>query len=569
MRSIDALNGYANKDLQERVHSTPALATILRGLATAILLSLSISAGWAEESMVLRSPGGGEFRALVIGIDAYRHVRALKGAVADARDIETSLRKMGTKDVTTLIDGEAERVAILRSIDQLQQRARPGDVVLISIAGHGAQEPERVKGSQPDGMEDVFLLSGFEPNNAAGSQQRILGSEFNHFIKQFEAQGARVLFVADTCHGGGMVREVDPRAEEMSFRQVPRYTLSVDALKPISVTADSFLTDLDFEQTAFLAAVDRMTKAPEVRIPGVDGYRGALSYAVARAVEGNADTNHDGKTTRKELFTNVRQLVYQLSDQRQNIVTMTSPKHDLDTDVAFQTRSVTMVDTLPNDPRTSTGPTPTAISVGTGHPVKIASLDGNSAQLSGLSVRQARFEVVAPTDNPDIIWDPKSQDVLAWGDVVAYRIAKDDLTSVIDRAAAVRELTQISTKSPQPIRLSPDDALHHNQSLVEVTVSNVAGRALILFNISSDGTIQPLYPIRSDPPFVLSSQYRFPVRVREPFGADQVVAITSAQRMTALEQVLLQYSGRRNPVQILQMVQRYAPADASIGATGL
>ena len=63
--------------------------------------------------------------------------------------------------------------------------------------------------------------------------------------------------------------------------------------------------------------------SPEVRVPGIDGLRGALSYAVARAVEGNADADHDGKVTLKELFANVRQVVYQLSDQRQNVVTMT------------------------------------------------------------------------------------------------------------------------------------------------------------------------------------------------------------------------------------------------------
>ena len=50
------------------------------------------------------------------------------------------------------------------------------------------------------------------------------------------------------------------------------------------------MTELDFDQTVFLAAVDRKTKAPEVEIPGIPGLRGALSYAVARAIEGYADT---------------------------------------------------------------------------------------------------------------------------------------------------------------------------------------------------------------------------------------------------------------------------------------
>ena len=225
---------------------------------------------------------------------------------------------------------------------RLVERTRNNDLVFLSIAGHGTQEPERIKGSEPDGMENVFLLPGFE-TTPTGSVERVLGSEFNHFIRQFELRGAKVIFVADTCHGGGMVRDIDPRAEEMSFRQVPRYTLLVDELKPVSDSNDP-KSELDLDHTAFLAAVDRNTKAPEVRIPGIDGLRGALSYAVARAVEGSADINHDGKVTLKELFANVRQVVYQLSDQRQNIVTISSPAQTPETDVAFElTRGVVLI----------------------------------------------------------------------------------------------------------------------------------------------------------------------------------------------------------------------------------
>ena len=54
--------------------------------------------------------------------------------------------------------------------------------VVLSIAGHGAQEPERVKGSEPDGMENVFLLAGFQPT-PAGSQERILGKMLGYYTR--------------------------------------------------------------------------------------------------------------------------------------------------------------------------------------------------------------------------------------------------------------------------------------------------------------------------------------------------------------------------------------------------
>ena len=140
-----------------------------------------------------------------------------------------------------------------------------------------------------------------------------------------------------------MTRDIDPRSEEMSFRQVPSYRLSADLLQPVTTKSDELLTELDFDRTAFLAAVDRKTKAPEVKIPGITGLRGALSYAVARAIEGYAADRRDGKTTLKELFGTVRQVVYQLSDERQNIVTIASPSQDLNTEAIFQlTRSVSV-----------------------------------------------------------------------------------------------------------------------------------------------------------------------------------------------------------------------------------
>jgi hypothetical protein len=527
------------------------------------------------DSLVLRAAEGGNVRALIIGIDNYRHYRSLKGAVADARDIENALRRVGTKDITALLDAQADRAAILREIDGLIVRTRPNDLIVLSIAGHGTQEPERVKGSEPDGMENVFLLPGFEPT-AAGSQQRILGKEFNHFIKQLELRGAHVLFVADTCHGGGMAREVDPRGETMSYRQVPSYRLTNDTLKPVTTSSEAFMTELDFDRTEFLAAVDRKTKAPEVSIPGIAGLRGALSYAVARAIEGDADANADGRVTVKELFTTVRQMVYQLSNQRQNIVAVSSPSRSLDNDVVFQlTRGVNVVEQAsPARPQAETRPatTPQQAPAKTSfeRPVRLAALDGNSQHFAGLTPREVPFEIVAKNDNPDIFWDPNTRDVIdAYSDVVAYKVDKAELPSVIDRAAAIRELKLMWTKDPQVIKVGPDDSLHRNESLVQIELHNTKGRALILFNIAGDGTVQMLYPIGSDLATIPSTEYRFPVKVREPFGADQIVAITSDQRMGELEQVLLQLNRRRAAAQMIKMVQRHAPKDARIGSAGL
>jgi hypothetical protein len=545
------------------------------------VFSFGMCGARAADAFQISNPDGGEVRAVIIGIDDYQHVRKLKGAAADARDIGSTLKTMGVRDITMLLNEQVDRSTVLREISALVERTKANDLIFFSIAGHGTQEPERIKGSQPDGMEDVFLLTGFEAT-AAGSEQRILGSEFNHFIRQFELRGARIIFIADTCHGGGMAREIDPRAGEMSFRQVPTYTLLEDTLKPVS-QADDPRSELDLDRTAFLAAVDRSTKAPEVRIPGIEGFRGALSYAVSRAVEGNADANHDGKVTLKELFANVRQVVYQLSDQRQNVVTMTSPNLSPDIDVAFGlTRGVALIqgpiEGAPPSAATTKTPSAGAPTVAAlpskpetarpDAPIRLAALDGKMSYFPNLTSRERPVQAVQPTDNPDLIWDPVSHDVISWGDVVAYGVDIADLPTVIDRTAAIRALKRIATQSPQVMRISPDDRQHHNNQSVEIDLSDAAGRALVVFDVAGDGTIQLLYPIGSDPSPAQSANLRLPLRVREPFGADQVVAITSGQRMAELEQVLLQVNRRRASAQVIKSLERYLPADARIGSIG-
>lgn len=569
-------------------------------LLLAMLTGLPPQRAHAAGELSISNPDGASFRALVVGIDDYQNVRKLKGAVADANDIVSSLRTMGVSDVVELTNAQADRASVLREISSLVERTKSNDVIFLSIAGHGTQEPERIKGSEPDGMENVFLLPQFA-TTPAGSVQRILGSEFNHFIRQFELRGAKVIFVADTCHGGGMVRDIDPRAAEMSFRQVPRYTLLVDELKPVA-SSDDPKSELDLDHTAFLAAVDRYTKAPEVRIPGIDGLRGALSYAVARAMEGSADINHDGKVTLKELFSNVRQVVYQLSDQRQNIVTISSQAQTPETEIAFElTRGVVLIQGTtaraasnqvataapaqgkpPATPAvTATSPTaPSAAATGPAAPsaalppfrlttpIRLAALDGKMDYFTSVKPQEASVQAVQPTDNPDLIWDPVSHDVIAWGDVVAYGVEVAGLNTVVNRTAAIRELKRMATRSPQLMRIWPDDRQQRSGQTVEVELSDVGSRAVLLFNVSGDGTIQMLYPVGSDAALARSANLRLPLRVGEPFGAEQIVAVTSQQRMVDLETVLMQLNRRRASGQVIKSLERYLPADARIASIG-
>ena len=531
--------------------------------------------------------------AIIVGINEYRHIKPLKGAAADARDIAATLRASGAADIKLLLDEEVDRATILREFESLLARSKPDDTVIISLAGHGALEPERVKGSQPDGMDTVFLLTGFDPHDRQRASEKILHAEFNHFIRQFEDKGARVIFVADTCSGGGLAREVDARAQEMSYRSVS-YTPAGDELQAVSTRADAFLSPRDFQRSIFLAAADKQSKVPEIRVPGV-GDRGALSYAVARAFEGAADLNGDGRLTVQELLNYVRQVVYQLSDERQQIVTFQPGAVDSQKDVLVRfsrgirvlavgeaapggtgslqiggltlvpepsdTQSIPSVPVLPSE-------VPSVHLSEIKDPIRVASLDGQSARVAGLKSNTA-YEVVDRNSNPDLVWDPSSRDVVSGGDIVAHNVDRDDLAVIIDRVAAIRWFKLRSAKAPQEMKVFPNDTLHRKGEQVEIAIHGLAGRSLILFNIAGDGTLQFIYPLGSDPPIIENSEHRITLQVREPFGADRIVSVSATQRQTDLEQAIRQLDRRRNPLKISQLVDRYDNADLRVGLIGL
>ena len=161
-------------------------------------------------------------------------------------------------------------------------------------------------------MDEIFVLSGFR-RSGPGTAERILDDEINAWLMQLDQRGATVLFIADACHGGGMTRDADLRAgEPLIFRSAGEISLvGPDELNPVSTAKDAHIEKTNLPRVTFLAAADKQTKSPEVRIPGQPTLRGALSYSLARAFEGAADRNGDGKVTRRELFEYSRQVVYQ------------------------------------------------------------------------------------------------------------------------------------------------------------------------------------------------------------------------------------------------------------------
>ena len=95
---------------------------IILFVALLLVSGLNLDAARAAQVFQINNPDGGAVRALVIGIDDYQHVRKLRGAAADARDIESTLKSLGVRDVTTLINEQVDRASVLREVSALVER---------------------------------------------------------------------------------------------------------------------------------------------------------------------------------------------------------------------------------------------------------------------------------------------------------------------------------------------------------------------------------------------------------------------------------------------------------------
>src|ERR1700730_10506098 len=101
-----------------------------------MFVSTITALGSAEAQAQLAPPGEGVIRALVIGADHYAAHRSLRGAIADVRDLEQCLQKGGVRDLAVLVEEKASRRETRAAMDRLVGSSRPGDLVIISFAGH-------------------------------------------------------------------------------------------------------------------------------------------------------------------------------------------------------------------------------------------------------------------------------------------------------------------------------------------------------------------------------------------------------------------------------------------------
>ncbi len=484
----------------------------MRGLVLAGLMACAALPAHAEKTY-----------GLVIGIDDYANVPDLQGAVNDARDIADALNGIGA-EVTMLLDGDATRAAIYAAWEGIAAKIEAGDRLVVSYAGHGSYEPEYVIGSEEDGRDENFLLSGFS-FQGAGAAERIRDDELAALIAM--TPQAEVVFLADSCHSGTVSRNVTP---VLGYRYVIGGKLSDDPLPPPPprVSASEGKNDV----ALFLAAVDEAEKVPEFLIDGKP--RGALSYSFAKGLRGAADEDANGEMTKDELASYVRRSVRNISQGLQ--APQISPRGD-------EERVLFAIGDAPEPVMIEVSPFEKTLA---GLPdLKVAHNGGNYGAtvltgLPGVQVVEDPLQAAAFADFTAGVLRSTVGDAL--GDF-SDSAPQNGLQQAIDKLRVTTAIAAASPAGTLEVRFAEGDRSYTSRDRVTVQIRGRTTPYITLVAVASDGAVSLLYPYQgdgiNDPLAVIPADpLDLTLQVQAPFGADHIIAIETRSDGADLRAVL-------------------------------
>lgn len=492
------------------------------------IVSLLVAAGLALASTGAEA---GKTYGLVIGIDEYRHVTDLKGAVNDAIDIADALTGLGA-EVVTLLDGMATRDAIMGEWRRLATQLQPDDQLIVSYAGHGTNEPERIEGNEADGRDETLLLSGFAPYGEPAGE-RILDDEIAGLIGL--AGDGQTIFIADACHSGTLSRNVAPA---LGFRYISIGKITADPLPPPPRQAAP--TEGRDTAALFLAASDDSEKTPEFLIDGKP--RGALSYAFAASLRGAADANGDAILTKGEIETYVRRKVRSISEGSQR--PQVAPAGESEKVI------IALAEQRPQDAPSGTGVT--LITDLDFDALPDVTLSHNWSADADRLLQKLRGVELVPSDRAaDLRIDLATGVVLSMvGDVVrridpgASPTTRRDLQAVADKLRLANALSAMATDLD--VTFKDGDRIYRNDDVVTVRVKGRQSTGLSILNIASDGRIQFLYPLPDlgDPANIPPDiSFDLNLQVAAPFGSDHVIAVETDDQSPEMRTLLRNMQG--------------------------
>ncbi len=216
--------------------------------------------------------------ALHIGVDiadptVYDDFRPLSGCVNDAKAMAAISSGLGYT-VNSLHNADATRQRIKSEIQTLANTAKPGDLVLMSYAGHGSYVHDTTENADDDEPIDEVLVT---------YDGLLIDDEIYDLITHF-SEGVRVVWVADCCHSESNLRGVKVQAQSRGIpansRELPMATAN-KVLNSRKTYYQNIQRDLNRQSRAQVnAAVLAMYACKETELAQEFNGRGAFTTRI-------------------------------------------------------------------------------------------------------------------------------------------------------------------------------------------------------------------------------------------------------------------------------------------------
>ena len=270
--------------------------------------------------------------ALIFAIGNYPS-RGGWPAISSLRDvsyIETALKKQGFDDLKIITDSQATVRGISNSLEDLIQRVKTGDVVVIHFSSHGEQVQDD-NGDETDGLDECIVtynatlpargktLSNEEYNKFQVNYYRddLLGSYIDKLRAKLGKDGDVVVFM-DLCHSGtgtrGLAKVRGDKPPLVSEDFDPTKYASVDtsgefAGKSIARGDENNLATFVVYSAAEPSELDYETEDDQHE--GV----GSLTYAISKVF-----ANMSGTPTYRSLFAGIQTIMNEKTPQQHPVL---------------------------------------------------------------------------------------------------------------------------------------------------------------------------------------------------------------------------------------------------------
>ena len=487
--------------------------------------------------------------ALVIGIDEYTAVARLDGATNDAQDIAAALNANGNIRVVKLTNREATKANIVNAWTTLLGEAQSGDTIFVTYAGHGAQLKQLNPGDERDGLDEFWVLPGFDPKNLRETwRESVFDNELHQWFTEAGRKGVKVVFVSDSCHSGGMDRAVKGKKRFVEFGE-SRMLGDLLAMVSGSAGTDAVMQPENRlpENVTMLAATAEALPVPEVVIEGQS--RGALSWAFARALEGKADHNGDGTVTRIELEDYVMSTVRTRSESLQNPVFTPVAARSADENLFSVNYAPVLASSARPASKTGRRPMVRARELGF-DPVLPLVVTGTDLVPDNVEGGENAYEWDAKTG---LFRSPN-------GDVVAEKVSAFTVNDIVSKFILLDFLKAVASQNPGKVVIAPEKQLYLAGEHIKFDTIRGDYRNMLVFNLANTGEVQLLDLVVEGQPQLKSPLKE--MKVVEPFGSDHLVVISSNEQLEAVGRAIERGVNAKELLAALS--QRIDGTDASV-----